>query len=413
MRKLFDQCQQAIEAFVEQRDDLLLVIPCTDADAPLVAQTVADAEQANGTDAFLVFPDPYVMPGPYIDVVVERLREQHTLANKALEEEGRPPFPPMPDALADARRPPDERLREAIAFAHALVPPEGGHRLVWALLPMAIEDRVSFLKLVSTLVPWEGLEPWMPGVRLVVRDAPLTPPVAERYAQAPRLRVHPVDFGPEALEESMQEEVADESRTDEDRMNTLLSLALLDYAHNRFDDALHKYEKLLGYYQHTGNKPMQALVMSGLGDLNHRSELLVHAKYWYECALVPLAEAPTPVLLFSVLKNLGQVSYKLGDYPTAGQYFEMVDQVATQMRDAEGKAWALEWRGLSQERQGQYGEAVESWKTAAELSRSVGMDANLRANLEHLERTYTRGRMLRERAEVAAELSTLNGEVVS
>lgn len=410
MRKLFERFQQEIAAFIEQRDDLLMVVPCTDADAPLVAQSVGDVEQANGTDVFLVFPDPYVMPGPYVDVVVERLREQHALANKALEEESRPPFPPLPADLADARRPPDERLREAIAFAHALVPEEGGHRLVWALVPMEIQDRVTFLKLVSTLMPWEGVEPWMRGVRLVVRDAPITPAVAERYARAPRLRVRPVDFGPEALEESMQEAVEDESRTDEERMSTLLSLALLDYAHNRFDAAFDKYQTLLGYYQHTGDRAMQAFVLSGLGDLNHRNDLLEEAKHWYECALVPLTETPSPVVLFSVLKNLGLVAYKQGDFATAERYFEMVDEVATQMRDAEGKAWALEWRGRSQEQQGAFGEAVESWNTAATLSRNVGMDPNLKANLEHLERTYAKARMSRERAEVAAELSTLDGE---
>ena len=407
MRRLFDQLQRDVEAFVEQRDDLLLVVPCTDADAPLVAQVVGDAEQANGTDAFLVFPDPFVEASPYVDVVVERLREQVTLANQALEEEGRPPFPPLPDALRDARRPPGDRLKEAIGFARALVPSDGGHRLVWALVPLEVHDHDGFLRLLATLVPWHGVESWMRGVRLLVRDAPATAAVARRYAEAPRLRVRPVDAGPDALAGALRDDAADEALPDDQRMSAYLQLALLDYAHNRPQDAFAKLEVLLGYYQHTGDPGMQALVMNTFGDVYHRNDQLGDARHWYECALVPLAEAPAPVVLFTVLKNLGRVCFAQGDAAVAEQYFAMMEEVATQRNDAEGKAEALEWQGLSREKRGAYAEAVDSWKAGAELSRGVEMDAPLAAALGHLARLYEQGRRDAALAEVRAELASL------
>ena len=407
MRQPFDRFQQAVEAFVEQRDDLLMVVPATDADAPLVAQVVGDVEQAHGTDVFLAFPAAFVAPQPYLDVLVERLRGQVALANKALEEEGRPPFPDLPAPLADPARPPAERLREAIAFARTLVPPEGGHRLVWALVPLEVRDRAAYLELVAALVPWRGVEAWMRGVRILVRDAPLTAPVAARYGEAPRLRLHPVDFGPAALEAGLQETAADEAQPEAQRMSSFLSLALLDYAHNRIGPAVEKLQALLGYYQHTGDRPMQAFVMSGMGDLNRRNGRLPEARHWYECALAPLAEAPAPVILFSVLKNLGQLTYEQREWATAEQYFGMAEEVATHARDAEGKAWALEWRGRAQEQQANYGGAVESWKAAATLSRGVGMDEPLRTNLELLAGVYRRGRMFTLLGEVEAELRSL------
>ena len=390
MQKLFDRFRQDIDAFVEQRDDLLLIVSCADADAALVAQTIGDIEKMNQSDIFLVFPDNFTMTAPYVSVVVERFKEQYRLANQALEEEGKAPLPPLPEALSDDYRPPFDRLRDTIDFARSLVPPEDGHRLIWAMTPLEIADRTAYLKLVTAFIPWQGIEPWMRGVRIICRDLPQTMQLAPSLQEAPRTRQQDADLGPDAIVESFAEEVEDEDLPMEQRMQSLLSMAMLDYAHGRPGQAMTKFEALLGYYQHTENLAMQALVLNGMGDINHRADDLVKAQHWYECALTPVVEGDSPVIFLMIVRNLGEVSYKMKQYPEAEEYFDGADKLAEHLKDPQSKAHALEWRGLSQEQQHKFKDAAASWEDAATLSRSVGMDAPLKAVLEHLIRIHER-----------------------
>src|SRR5215207_8480210 len=110
MQRLVDGLRGRMEGFVEQRDDLLLLLGCSDDDAALAAKVISDAEQANGTDVFLIFTDDFVLADPYVAVLGERLREEHRVACAALREEGREPLPPPPPALFDETQPPSSRL---------------------------------------------------------------------------------------------------------------------------------------------------------------------------------------------------------------------------------------------------------------------------------------------------------------
>ena len=96
MRKLIEKIQNGLENFIEQRDNLVMIVSCDDNDAPLVLKIVSDLEQADATDVYLLFADDFVAPDPYVSVTIERLREQHKIANEWLVEQGRKPLPPIP-----------------------------------------------------------------------------------------------------------------------------------------------------------------------------------------------------------------------------------------------------------------------------------------------------------------------------
>jgi tetratricopeptide (TPR) repeat protein len=387
MRRLFEKARRDLEAFIEQRDDLLMLVACSPHDLGFVLQTLRDIEQSSGTDVFQLFSDNFVQAGPFVDVTVERLRQEHQTACQALAEEGRQPLPPLPAALLDPRRPPADRLAEAIDFARALVPPGRGHRLVWAMCPLEVADWGAYLKLVSALVPFDGVRPWMRGVRLVFRYRADAGPLAPGLAEGPRVRVTPVSLGAEDMEGALRDEAANEEAPVAERMQALLSLAVFDYAYSRAADAVAKFNHLLGYYQHTGNTMMQAFVINGLGDVARRQGDVDGARHWYECAVTPAAEGGDPVVLSSVVRNLGEVAYQRRQYAEAEQYFDHLHQLTAVTLDADGKARALEWRGLSQEKQGALDRAAESWETAAEFCRK-NWAPGLRPNLEHLARAY-------------------------
>jgi len=407
MQRLFEQIRKNIEAFIEQRDDLMMFALCTENDMPLILKTIQDIEQAMGADVFLFFTDSFVKPMPFVSAIVERLREEHRTVCEYLAKEGRDLLPTFPETLLNESQPPEIRLREAISFARTLLPKEGGHRLIWAMFPDKIADRDTYLRLTCSLAPVKGVSPWMRGVRIIVRD------YAEfenkfNFNTLPHVRVTKFDVGPDAIADSMKKDVEDKSLPEEKRMQSLFSLAVQDYAYNRISDAFNKFKILLGYYQRTDNFMMQALVMNGIGDVCfHRLNDDEKALSWYECAVTPAVVTKQPIIMAMLTKNLGEVKYKLKQYADAEKYFDNLDKLDSHLLDSEGKVQAIEWKGLSQEQQGKYGLALKSWNSAAKLCRNIGLPSLLEVNLKHIERVCSQINKRDMLSEVRTELKNL------
>ena len=410
MRALLARLRKDFANFVEQRDDFILISSCSDNDVAVGLKILRDLEQASASDVFLLLSDNFVQPAPFVSVAIERLREDHRLASAALMEEAKSPLPEFPASLADASCPPAQRLIESMTFARSLLPRKGGHRLVWAIFPLEIKDRREYLRFVSELVPWSGVKPWMSGLRLIFRDLPATAQFAPALVSGPRVRLGSFDFGPEAAAASFEQDAQNEELPEDERMQSLLTSAGLDYAHNRTESAVGKYRLLLGYYQKTDNPLMQAFVLNAFGEMAHRAGDLEKAQLWFECALVPADKAKEPVLLTTLGRNLGDIRFKQARYAEAEQYYDNVDKLASHMLDAETKIRALESRGLCQEKQGAFDQAVGSWEAAAHLSRKIEVPELLRTNLEHLARVYRRfgmtDRLPRLEAELAASAAS-------
>jgi tetratricopeptide (TPR) repeat protein len=397
MRSLVERLQRDLREFVEQRDDFVLLIESSESDWGSVLAILRDAEQALGSDVFLLFADEFVQPGSFVDTAVERLSEEFRRANEALRGEKREPLPELPKGLRDRTRAPADRLREAIAFPRSLLPRDGDHRLVWAMCPERIKDLAAYRGLVGALAPAKGIQPWMTGIRLIFRDERVE--ASDPWSRVPGVRRSRFDMGPAAIEKSLREDVENESQPEEQRIQSLLSLALLDSAHGRFREANETLSYLLGYFQKTKDVAMQAFVVNAVGDIHHRTGDLPRAQEWYERAAVPAAEAGQPIILATVVKNLGDVAFEQRLYGDAEQYYDNLDKLSAHLLDPEGKVRALERRGLCQENLGSIGRAVESWEGAATLCRNVGLPPFLKSVLEHLERGY---RQLRADAKLRA-----------
>ncbi len=130
------------------------------------------------------------------------------------------------------------------------------------------------------------------------------------------------------------------------KAQALIQLAFIDYAHGRYSDALARYDQLLGFYQKTHNKLMQALVMNGIGDVYNRQQKLPIALSWYRRALVPAAGAASPVLMLTLGRNLAHFHYERKEYAEAEVYFDGCQKVGPMTSDPSAKILALEWRGF-------------------------------------------------------------------
>ncbi len=414
MRDLIDRFTRELRAFIDQRDDLLLLTACADPDVGIALKVLRDLDRAAPSDLFLLLADDFTDARSFVTQAVERLREEHRLACEARTADGQKPFPPLPAGLADAARPPEDRLHEAMAFTRSLLPPAGGNRLVWAMLPTAVADWPAYLKLVASCTPREGVKPWMRGLRLIFRAradfAFRTSPLVD----AERTRLTKIDFGPAALEASYQKAAADPKLPAAERMDALLSVALLASARGlepggkaRLDEARRHFQVLLAHHQQADNPLMQAVVLNGLGDIEHREGNLEKARHWYECAVPPAAKAEQPIVLAAVVQNLAAVSYRQARYDEAEEYYDGLVTLKNAVLDEDGKVGALEWRGLSQEKQNSYDRAVLSWEEAKLLSRAFELNYRLRPVLEHLQRAYRHLRQSEKLKAVEADLKEM------
>ncbi|WP_338865634.1 hypothetical protein [Myxococcus stipitatus] len=140
MRRILQEVHQRLEEFIEQREDLMLLASCTENDTAIFLKVLRDLEQSSDVDVFLLFGHSFHEPRAFVDEAIKQLQEQHKLASQALVEAGKSPMAPFPLELQSPSRPALERLHDAISFARTLFPFEGGHRLIWAMVPEQIAD---------------------------------------------------------------------------------------------------------------------------------------------------------------------------------------------------------------------------------------------------------------------------------
>ena len=404
MRKLVERVRTTVEEFVEQRDDLMMMVSCSDADAPILLKLIEDVEQSVASDVFLFFADDFDEPTSYVAQIVERLREQHKSASEAFVKAGREPLPSFPEWSADDEVAPADRLIEMVSFARSLLPDDGGHRLIWTMFPQKISDGKAYLQLISAFATPRTAAPEIRGVRVIARDVIDAQPLSFDLARSNRVQFTAFDMGPEAIQDALKEETEDDALPDEQRMAALLQNALIDLAHGRNGDALPQLDVLAGYYQSTENHCLYALTLNSIGDMHSRNGDMDQACHWYECAVPPAVKSTSAVMLHTVVKNLADLAYDGKQYERAEQLYDYVDQLAGKMLYVEGMVNARERRGLCNEQLQSHDEAVQNWEAAAQLSRNVELPDGLRRNLEHLSRGYRELHMQDKLASVHQEL---------
>lgn len=407
MQTLVDKVRSDLMSFVEQRDDLLLVCPCRDQDVAITLQILRDVDESSGTDLFLFFSHEFRDASSWVSAAAKQLETEHRLASDQANAEGRPEIPPLPGELFDDKHPATERLVSLINYGRDQIPTDGGHRLVWVMMPLFVLDAAAWRALWSSLLPGREVLPWMRRLRIILRESPDWLAPQPKLATWPRVRYAKPDFGPAALSSTLEEEAADESASALRRMQALLQVACLDYAHGRERQALERYQVVLSFYEKSDDLPMQAFVLNCIGDVFHRRRDYAQAQDWYQRAVKPIVKSPSLVIFATIVKNLADVAYAQREYSHAEQYYDGWEKLAAKLFDVDGMVRAEEWRGRSQEQQGAWERATASWQAAVHLSRTVGLAPYLKQNLRHLERAYQQQQRYAELAQVRQELSHL------
>ena len=165
MRDLIERFTKELRAFVEQRDDLILLVRTTSQDSAIALKLLRDLDRASSADLYLIFSNDFVDASSFVDSAVKHLQEEHRLASKSRQQAGDELPPAIPDTLPHRGSSPGKRLHEALGFARSLLPPAGGNRLIWAMFPAQVASWPEYFKLVSSCVPGQVIAPWMRAAR--------------------------------------------------------------------------------------------------------------------------------------------------------------------------------------------------------------------------------------------------------
>jgi tetratricopeptide (TPR) repeat protein len=208
----------------------------------------------------------------------------------------------------------------------------------------------------------------------------------------------------------LEAEAGDASVPLEQRAQSLLLTAAVDYSHQRFDEAMRKYGVLLKYYAGTHNATMSAVVLNAIGETHLRQGNNAQAGRCFELAFVPASKAPGPPIpvLLNVVLNLASLRTSQERWEEGEAFYDSAQQLATAQRDAATKVRALENLGHCQYMQAKIAEALATWHAGAFVARELNLPEQQRSLLERLRAHYAIAPDPVQRAEVERHLHELD-----
>jgi len=408
------EVQDVLADFVHQDRYQALVVRATNVELIYLLKMVETLDQREPAHVFGLFPQPVTGDAAaYVSSTLAALRSQLEPVNQLRVADGQPAWPAFPAECDDPRVSPARRLRAGIAHAAGLVPGGLEHRLVISLFPQSVEKPASYAEALGAVLPNGALpevaEPAWPRVRLIVRDdgaAPVLIPALRRMKN-PAVLVYEPELSPPALMDAMAREVADPTTPEPKRMQMLTELAALDYAYGRLDEAVAKYQVLYDYYRRSEAPLMQAFVLQGVGDVLRRIGRVPLARERYGQGLTLAIDTKGLPLIMSLAFSAGDTSLQLQQYKDAEEHLEIARKVAVSLRNHPVEADALEKTGDARIAQKLLGEAMASWRAAADVCRKAGYRERLASVLEKMSKTFGSARMAADQRACDVELAAV------
>lgn len=390
MRKLLAAIKDRLSSFIAQRDEVAMVLCASETDALPLLSILEGIEADRESDFFWTFTDSFTEPVAYAEAVTQTFEAKHGAVRITMEKEGMKPWPPIPSLVKDASTPPALRLRELAAFSRELLPVPNGGVNVWTFFPLEISNFASYGKLMAEVTEHEFPFPWCHHLRFIIRDDPVSREVEKTFENTPRIQCYKPDLSIEALNQSIEEEAADESLPLAERMSSLLVSAGNDFAFQRYPDALEKYALLLRYHGSMNNTAMAAVAMHGMGQVYERMGDITMADEAYQAALVPASHGEHPAIqvFLNVILSLADLRMKQENWNEAEGYWDSVQQLATVTRDATLKARGLNHRGVCQYQQEKFQEAEQSWRASAIIAAQLQDVEQCGNAVEHMRDLY-------------------------
>lgn len=408
MISLAEHAVAGLRAFLDQRDDLVLVLQAAEGDMPAALKII------EGLDAELsyvwgwVFAHSFSDPASYADAIAGDITAKAAAMSGLLQRDGKPPLPPVPAALHDAARDPVDRLRSAVVYVRSMVAPVPGGVTLFGLMPLEIGDPAAYGALVQELVRHQLPFPWCAGVRFILRDDAARPALAP-LAGRPRTRSLRIDFSPPALAAALAREAADETLPAERRMSAAMVAGGIDQAHGRTPQALMHYQAALQHFGAAGNAPMAALAANGIAACRQAQGDVAGAEQIMCAALQASLQANPPALplMLNILLDLTMLVARQQRWAEAELYLTATDGVANALFMPGIRAEAMDRRGSAQLRLGKIADAEQSFRAAIEVADKAEERVHALAARKHLLDLLKRSGRAEEARGIGREIAQL------
>lgn len=406
MKQKFEALRENLDEFAQQADYSVFVLGCTPEEAPYAVQCLKGVDESRPESYFVTFCEAFVSPGEYLDALMGALGRQLREAELPRRERGEPPFPPLPSELADARRPPPERLQGLLRFLPSLLPNPREHAVVVAFLPLENRDNDAYCRLMASLLPVHVVPAWMEPLRIILYDDRRERQLSSllRAHKAEAVLTYEIDFSTPALTDALSRDAANPAVPMPQRMACLLQLAALDFSYQRYPDALEKYGVLHTYYQDPPLPAMQVLCLQGVGDTLHAAGKPEQAKPVLQSGIALALEHKALIPLLHALLSIVNVCVTLGQHADAESYAQSGMRAAEASMNAPVYTALVEKKGDAQLAQGKREEALATYRQCLALSEMYEQFSVWKSVLRKLRVLYDGARMSAESAAAEREL---------
>ncbi|WP_394848643.1 hypothetical protein LZC95_14430 [Pendulispora brunnea] len=381
-----EELNHVLGSFLEQNDYFVLLLTTRDEEIPLVVRGIDALDGESPADVFFIDTTPLRSAKQYADDVVRNAWTQLAEVNEERLSKGLPPLAEIPPGCWAAEWTPTQRLAMLIHHMSSWLPPEGDHRLVVALLPSDIEDRDAHAQILGGLVPFNGYEDWMRGIRIVVRDDGAAPfaEAALRKAGVRSVLLYTTQVTVGAIADATAREAENRELPPARRINALLQCATFDVALGRYEAALEKYGTLYTFYDKYQVHEMRALTVQGVGDVMSRMGRLPAARDKYLQALDIASDAKSVTQILNLCAAIGDIDVRMGWHAEAVKSYGIGASAAEKTGNGFARADLLEKCGVAQATSGDLRGAAEAWTAAANVARDFSYDPRLQSVLERL-----------------------------
>ncbi len=415
MKNALNELQENLAWFVDQNEHLALVVAATDPEVAYVLKMLEVVEGPRDGDLFLCFAHNITDADSYTAELVKSLRLQIAAVNEMRAQDELEPWPELPAECDDPRLAPSMRIRHALEYVREQIP-DTEHTIVLALLPFEILDRRAYSMVIQSLLPWDGAEEWMAGVRVVLRDDRTDPFVIPPLTHAEVEHVvyyDDLDLSHEALCGALEDSATSAETSDHDRMMATIQLAALDQSYKRYDEAYNKWGLVFDFYE-GGDKQeapaMQALALGGAGDVLRQMGKVPDAKEKYQSGLALCkSENELPVSL-NLLLGASDCCIELEQWEEAEGYLELADQTTTALNQLWAKCDVLDKLGVVRVARGKNADAMVCWRACTDLSCELKYYERAESAQEHLIAMYAAAEMPEEQTVAEAELVRIKDE---
>jgi len=383
MRHIIQEIVDTLERFIDHEEQSVMLIEAETEEAPLLLKTFGMVEENElSPDIFLSYGDEFQDTRKFVELVLERQREQIEQLNIELEKKDLDTLEQIPVELFERNKPSNVRFLDLFAHIRKVVDPE--RQVIWVFYPLADVTKEDFYFKLFSSVAKKIIDGDLANTKMIIRDSPSNP-LREHFGceeKNPAVTCYHPELDFQSVLKKIEEQAENENAPEDERMQSVMLMAGADVAEKRYDKALDKNDQVLKYYKKTKQKQNESVVHNNIGDIHYLQGNYPEAQKNYENAInISVEEKSQPMVLYQSM-NLGNALFMQENYEEAFIYYESAEKLADANNILAQRIPAMERMGKTKHLMGELDESLEIYEKAAELCRKEEFKLGLR-NILH------------------------------